>query len=223
MKKLFVMACVGLLALNMVACGGTEDNAGSQSSESVENVESGNGDLESTEQSQPSESEEEATGTVVNGHDYAEGWTEEMGAIRDAVAEDQGDNYWATMPLTPDLLEMQLAVTPDMYDDYIAEMPMMSAHVDMLVVIKAKEGQVDAVKAALDAYRDNNVNNTMQYPSNIGKVQASVVEVIGNYVCFVQLGGDTMEAEENGDEAVIKHCQQINENVIEIIRNNVEQ
>ncbi len=225
MKKLLVMMCVGLLTLGLVACGGEDNAQGSQSSEqqsSEQQSSESSQPAETPEESQSGESEEAPLGTVVNGHDYLEGWTEEMNPIRTAVVEDQGENYWATMPLTPDLLEMQLGITPDMYDDYIAEMPAMSAHVDMLVVIKAKEGQVAAVEEILNAYRDNNVNNSMQYPMNMGKVQASKVETIGNYVCFVQLGGDTMAAEENGEEAVIEHCRQVNDRVIEIINQNIQ-
>jgi len=69
----------------------------------------------------------------------------------------------------------------------------------------------------LTAYRDNLVNDTMQYPMNVGKIQASEVKSIGNYVCFVQLGADVMAAMDKGDEEVIKHCQAQNAIAIEAL------
>jgi hypothetical protein len=90
------------------------------------------------------------------------------------------------------------------------------------VVVKAKEGQEQAVEDALNAYRNAKVNDTMQYPMNLGKIQASRVERIGSYVCFVQLGADTMEALDQGDEAVIAQCQEVNELVLEIISQKIQ-
>ena len=109
----------------------------------------------------------------------------------------------------------------EMYDDVFAETPMIGTHVDTLLIVKAKEGQVEAVENALNAHRESEIANSMQYPMNVGKVQASRVERIGNYICFVQLGADTMTASESGDEAVIAHCQEANELVIEIIGQHV--
>jgi len=64
----------------------------------------------------------------------------------------------------------------------------MSAHVDTFIGIKAKEGKADAVEADLNAYRDNVVENSMQYPMNEEKVKASEVVRKGDYVFFVMLG-----------------------------------
>ena len=95
-------------------------------------------------------------------------------------------------------------------------------HVDTLLIIHAKDGKVEEVENALNAYRDSLVNDTMQYPMNLGKIQASRVERIGDYVCFVQLGADTSSVEEQGDEAVITYCQEQNELALEAIRQTLE-
>lgn len=212
MKKLSVMICMILVMTCMTGCGdGDSGNSGSsggqQSSQSTGDQSQGDEDRE--------------TGTVANGHDYADGWTEEMAAIRTAVTDALGEDYWPNMQLTPDLLEMNFSLTEDMYEDYLAEMPMMSANVDTLVVVKPKAGQAAAVEEKLNAYRDKMVNDTMQYPMNLGKLQASRVEVIGDYICFVQLGADTMEALESGDEAVIEQCQVANGQALDAIRAHV--
>ena len=58
---------------------------------------------------------------------------------------------------------------------------------------------------------------------NLGKIQASEVKTIGSFVCFVQLGGDVMDALEQGDEEVIKHCQAQNAIAIEALEGAINQ
>lgn len=219
MKKLFVLLCTGMLAFSLAACTGKED-AGketleeSTAAQSTAAQESG----QTGEQTQPEESAEGPQDAAGQG----EGWSEEMAAIKQAIVDEIGEDYWPTMALTPEMLEGSFGLTSDMYEDYLGEMPMISTHVDTLLIIKAKSDKVSEVEEALNAYRDALVKDTMQYPMNLGKIQASKVETIGSYVCFVQLGADTSEAMESGDEAVIAHCQEQNNLVIEVIRQSVE-
>ena len=58
----------------------------------------------------------------------------------------------------------------------------------------------------------------MQYPQNVGKIQASKVEKFDNYVIFVLLGGDLGDLLDQGDDVVITHCQEVNDSVIEAIK-----
>lgn len=227
MKKLLVMMSVGLLVLSMTGCRNGNNNAENQNSEQISSAQQSSESVQPSESMQDSQTAEtggeQQTGTIVNGYDYANGWTEEMTAVKTAVTDALGENYWPNSPVMPDMLEMFFGISSDMYDDYFAETPMISTNVDTLILIKAKEGQAEAVEEALNAYRDTNVNDTMQYPMNVGKIQASRVERIGNYVCFVQLGADTMTAMESGDEAVIAQCREANELVIEIIGQQIQQ
>ena len=214
MKRFLVWLCIGALTFGMVGCGG----------QGAEN----DGDSQTQEPTVPSDTPTEkpvqdsldapTDGNVVGGHDYSEGWTEEMEAVKTAVTDLLGDNYFPNMPLDPEMLEILFGITTDMFEDYLAEMPMISANVDTLVVVKAIEGQGDAVEEALNTYRDAQVSNTMQYPQNVGKVQASKVERIGNYAIFTMLGGDVGDLLDQGDEVVITHCQEVNDSVIEAIK-----
>ena len=120
------------------------------------------------------------------------------------------------------MLNETYGVSAELYDAYMGEAPMISANVDTLLTPPAKDGKVEEVENALNAYRDSLVNDTMQYPMNLGKIQASRVERIGDYVCFVQLGADTSSVEEQGDEAVITYCQEQNELALEAIRQTLE-
>ncbi len=221
MKKLVVLLCTGLMVFSIAACGkkddGTVESTQAVTEESVQ---------ESTDSAETVPAETETAGTDstadAGNTDAAVEWSEEMTAVRQALVDNMGENYWPNMAVTPEMLEGTFGVASDLYDDYFAEIPMMSTHVDTLLIIKAKSDKVEDVEKALNTYRENLVNDTMQYPMNLGKIQASRIERIGDYVCFVQLGGDTMEASESGDEAVITQCQEQNELAIEIIGQNVE-
>lgn len=142
-----------------------------------------------------------------------------MEELKAAVVDVLGANYWPDMALEEEMFSQIYGVTSDMYEEYFAEAPMISTNVDTLIIVKAKEGKVSAVEDALNAYRDNLVNDTMQYPMNISKIQASRIETFGNYVCFVQLGADVMDAMDEGDEAAIIQCQEENEKALDAIRN----
>ena len=194
-KKLACMLLMGTLALSMAACGNGQDkNTGAATENSVESTE---GAAESTGTSVES-TEAGNAGTQQENGDVASALQSAKKAVTDAL----GDDYWP--------------------DAYLGECPMISVNVDTLLIIHAKDGKVEDVENALNAYRDSLVNDTMQYPMNLGKIQASRVERIGDYVCFVQLGADTSSVEEQGDEAVITYCQEQNELALEAIRQTLE-
>lgn len=215
MKKLVVTLLLAAMTLSVVACGGKKDKNNGSTEPSTSVVES------SVEESSKEESSEVEESTEADGGEVAEGVTPQD--LKDAVIAALGENFWPNMEIPADFLEATYGVTPDMYDAYVADMPMISANVDTLIIVQAKEGQVEAVEAALNAYRDVLVNDTFQYPSNLGKIQASRVDVIGNFVCFIQLGADTMAEQEISEEAVIEKCQADNQTAYDAIKAVVEQ
>ena len=205
-KKLACMLLMGTLALSMAACGNGQDkNTGAATETGVESTE---GTVESTGTSVES-TEAGNTGTPLQN-------------AKKAVADALGDDYWPDSEIPEEMLNETYGVSADLYDAYLGECPMISVNVDTLLIIHAKDGKVEDVENALNAYRDSLVNDTMQYPMNLGKIQASRVERIGDYVCFVQLGADTSSVEEQGDEAVITYCQEQNELALEAIRQTLE-
>lgn len=153
--------------------------------------------------------------------DVSNGWSEEMAGLRQAVVDALGEeNYWPNEPLLDVAnFEDRYGLSSDQYLDFIAEIPVINVNVDTLVIVRARQAKVADVEAALNAYRDSQINVAQQYPINLGKVQASKVETIGNYVIFVMLGegtGDSVEAD-------IASCQQTNDQAIEAIRQKLEQ
>ncbi len=139
----------------------------------------------------------------------------DVAELEAAVAEKLGENYWPDYEISEDLLTDIYGISPDLYEAYAGKSPMISANVDTLLIVKAKEGKETAVKEALQAYHIMQVEDSLQYPMNVGKVQAGMVEEFGRYICFVQLGGDAAGAED--DEAVIKACKEDNETALEVI------
>lgn len=205
-KKLACMLLMGTLALSMAACGNGQDkNTGATTETGVESTE---GTVESTGTSVES-TEAGNTGTPLQN-------------AKKAVTDALGDDYWPDSEIPEEMLNETYGVSADLYDAYLGECPMINVNVDTLLIIHAKDGKVEDVENALNAYRDSLVNDTMQYPMNLGKIQASRVERIGDYVCFVQLGADTSSVEEQGDEAVITYCQEQNELALEAIRQTLE-
>lgn len=220
MKKLAVILCLGLMMSSMVACGNNDaGNGATDSQQSVESTENtGEATQESSEAIGENVGESGAAGENAGAAEGEYTVSAEMQAVKDAIVAELGENYWPDTTITPDFLEGMYGITPDMYEDYLAENLMIATNVDMIMIIKPKADQFDTVKGIVETYQANLKADTMQYPMNIGKIQASAVEVIGDYVCFVQLGADVSTLIESGDEAVIEHCQAENEKVMAVLR-----
>lgn len=137
-------------------------------------------------------------------------------ALVEAVASELGDEYWPDSTLAPEYLEDWYGVSDQMYEEYYGQTPMISANVDTLIVVKAKEEHLEEVEQAFTQYRESMIQDTFQYPMNIPKIQASKIRSFGNYVCFVQLGG-FMDHIEDDEEAAIEACQKINEQALTVL------
>lgn len=133
------------------------------------------------------------------------------------IKETYGDKYAPNSEMDAQLLEDLTGLTPDLYEDYVAEMPMISTFVETFIGVKAVDGKGEDVEKILNSYRDKLVNDTMQYPMNISKIQASQVVRHGDYVFFVMLGAADDEELEKGDEAALKSAQENNQIAIDVI------
>lgn len=223
MKKLAVLLLIASMSMGMIACGKNKEEDNNGSSAVVESTQESTEEVsEESSEEIPEESSEEVSEEVPEAGMEETGMSQEMADLRQAVADALGDNYFPQMQMPAEYLE-GLGLTADMYEEAFGEMPMISTNVDTLIIVKPKEGQLEAVETALTAYRENLVNDTMQYPANVGKIQASEVKTIGDYVCFIQLGGDVMDVLEKGDAEVIKHCQAQNALAIEALEGVISQ
>ena len=206
MKKIVVYLCFVML-LGLSACGNRDKEPGKNDAVRTDGSETAEGkDTEVAESGLPAETE---GGTKLD---------ELKVVIVDTIGS---GNYYPDMSIEPDQLEEIFGITSDMYDDYLAEVCADGTNVDTLLIIKAKDDKVETVQEAMFAYREAKEEATLEDSRNIGKVKASRIETNGNFVSFVQLGGDITAALEVGESAVIEQCLQMNELVLEVIAQNV--
>ncbi len=107
--------------------------------------------------------------------------------VHDAVVNSLGEDYIPDRDMEKEELENMGLNTDDM-EEYIAQAPMISMNVDNFIGIKAKNGKADEIEKALEDWRDYLIENSMQYPMNIAKVNAADVVRHGDYVFFILLG-----------------------------------
>ena len=211
-KKLLALSLVVALAFS--ACGKKEQNENTATPAPTETVTETPSEEVTPEVEVPSDETVDPAGELVS--------NATLDAIHNAAKEQLGENYIPSMPYDALTLSELFGVNPQWYDAAIAEGPMMSVHVDKFIAIHATEGNVENVANALNAYRDSQVADTMQYPVNVSKIQGSVVETVGDYVFFVMLGSldPTTYEDEN---KMIEDYKAINMNVIEAAKGIIEQ
>lgn len=137
--------------------------------------------------------------------------------IAEEVRAVYGEKYTAVMPYDEVSMKEYFGIESDLYDAYIAEGPMMTAHIDTFVAVHATKGNVQAVEDALNAFRDSQINDAFQYPSNMLKIQASRVETIGDYVFFVTLGSIEDSSQFENEEDYINAYADLNQLAIDAI------
>lgn len=207
MKKI-VWLYIGMLMLGLSACGKGNEGQGQKAA-----VESGTG-AEGTDMTSGIET---TVGTGSVG-----GESNNISALKSMIIDTIGEqNYYPDMAVEAEQLEEIFGITSEMYRDFLGEVCQDGTNVDTLLIIEAKDDKVEAVQEAMFAYRDAKEKATLEDSRNIGKVRASRIETNGNYVSFVQLGGDVTAALTSGEDAVIEQCLQINELVLEVIAQNV--
>lgn len=156
--------------------------------------------------------ETETTEAAENG---AQNQDETLNEIHTALKEMYGEMYIPSMSFDETMLAQVFNVDPAWCEAYIAEGPMMSAHVDTFVGIKAAEGMADSVEKSLLEYQEMLIENSIQYPMNQLKVEASQVVRQDDYVFFVLLGQIPMDIED--EEAGLQAAKDSNQEAVDLI------
>ncbi|MDO5519209.1 MAG: DUF4358 domain-containing protein [bacterium] len=141
-------------------------------------------------------------------------------AVEDIVKDVEtayGDDFVATNVLDHQTIKELMGIDPDWCEELYASNSMIGMQKDTFIAAKAKPKDLDKVKNAVTAYRDAMVADTMQYPMNIEKIQASRVDVYGNYVFFTLLGFIPSEVEEQGEDKILAAYQEQNQKAIDVI------
>ncbi|MBO5199233.1 MAG: DUF4358 domain-containing protein [Lachnospiraceae bacterium] len=226
--KFAVMAGVLAASLAMTACGSrdkAEDTTNQTTGATVETTtESTDGTTGATTDGTNGETTdgttegttEETTEETTGAESKEEVSVEDLAA---AIKEAYGDMYLPSMQVDAEMAKEMYGVDTTWHEEFFGEIPMMSAHVDMLLIFKAADGHVEDIEEALANYRDVQINDSMQYPSNMPKLQASVVKTYDDYVFFIMLGGYPDDQQTDDEELALQYAEENNQIAIDTIEN----
>lgn len=144
-----------------------------------------------------------------------------LAQLKESVKELLGDKYWPEVGLTKEELEQKTGITENMYVDFLAEKQVLDSHIDTMIIIHAKEAHVGEIEQALEQYREDIIEQNQNYPQNLCKAEASRMETIEDYVCFVQLGADTTIVADKGEDEIIAYCQEENERALYVLEKEI--
>ena len=190
MKKFLAILASVILASAMLASCGDDNGSSSDSSSNVSS--SVTSDVESSEEpSVPSEdssaeSSEEASSDVTAEAIYD--------AINAAFAEKypEAGMVIPNMPMAVDetTLNDKFGISSDMVTDYKGEIAGMMTNCDMLLVVKAADGKLEDVKAALEQAKADQTAQFEMYGvmGNIERTQAAKVVTNGDYAALIMVG-----------------------------------
>lgn len=121
--------------------------------------------------------------------------------VLNAIKAAYGEDYRPNMEIDAEMLKTEFGLTSDMYKEVKAELPMIGTHADRVVIVKAAEGKAENVEAALITAKENKINDTLQYPMNIAKINATKVVRNGEFVAFLLVGAINENMDANEEEA----------------------
>lgn len=106
-------------------------------------------------------------------------------------------NEMATMDITIEELNTIYGINTENVEQVVGKMPMMNVQASMYVLIQAKDGTVDTVRAELDEYAKQYEEQWSMYlPEQYGLVQNRKVGTIGNTVyMIISENAETLEQE----------------------------
>lgn len=216
MKKqlMILFMTASLAAASMTGCASSNGNETTAQESSAESDSEISEETEVPSAEAPDSSQEENAPALQA--------DETLTSVLNDIKEAYGDNYVPNSELDAQMLEDIVGLTPDLYDSAVAEMPMINTFVETFIGVKASEGNGDQAEQILNEYRDRLVSDTMQYPMNIAKLQASEVVRHGDYIFFVMLGAPDDAAMEQGDEAALQSAIENNQIAVSAIDKNFQ-
>lgn len=162
---------------------------------------------------------EDAVNTLQSGAKYKVTGT--MNELRSTVVKLLGDHYWPDTLLNGEELAERVGISSNMYESFLAEYQHTEAGIDMMILIEAKEDEIETVEKCLNDYREVLLKIYEQQPQNEAKVFASRIEIIDHYVCYVQLGADISFLKDKGREEMVAYCQQANERALDVLEKRI--
>ncbi len=108
-----------------------------------------------------------------------------VASIKDKFLSDNADNLPAFMELDNEMLKDFYGVDPEWLTAYVCSVPMMNVHATEFFAAHVKDGQMDNVKAAIEARKASlDATWSMYLPAQYELVQNSITEVNGSFILF---------------------------------------
>ena len=185
-KFIAIFVAAAMMTAAFTACSSNDqkpEDSSSSSTTTTPQEQENEGD-----QSEDTTAEEEGGEPEGDGGDPADAESVTQQIVNDIKAAYDPDSIPFIDMLPDDMIDDMFGLDADTYTEVTAHIPMISTFVDTVVVVKAASGKTGDVEAALNAYHDRLVNESIQYPMNIAKVNAGQVVANGDYVAFIMLG-----------------------------------
>lgn len=128
-------------------------------------------------------------------------------AFHDSIKMAYGEDYLPSAPLDEEGFTQKFGIPMENVVNFVAEVPMIGTYVDTLVIVESAEGKTEDVAAALTAYREATIADTMQYPMNLAKINASKVYTADEYVFFIMLGAIDETNETEADQLAFAEAE----------------
>ncbi len=146
---------------------------------------------------QGSQTEDQVTEEVVEG--LKEGTT--LTDVLTKIQEDIGIAMGADIDDT--ILNDIIGISPEDVEQYAGQISMVMTSADTFIILEAKEGKVEDVKAALET-RKQQIIDSAYTPSEIAKANAGIVYENGNYLALIVVGNTNVAEGEDFDSAKAK-------------------
>lgn len=123
--------------------------------------------------------------------------TIDIDAAGQTLANSSPFNEMSTIDITTEQLSSSYGINIENVDKVIGKMPMMNVQASMYVLIQAKDGTVDTVKAELDKYAQQYEEQWSMYlPEQYELVQNRKMGTVGNTIyMIVAENAETLEQE----------------------------
>ena len=196
-KFIAIFAAAAMMVAAFTACSSNDQNPEDSSSSSTTTTpqeQENEGD-----KSEDTTAGEEGGEPEGDGGDSADVENVTQQIVNDIKAAYDPDSIPFIDMLPDDMIDDMFGLDADTYTEVTAHIPMISTFVDTVVVVKAASGKTGDVEAALNAYHDRLVNESIQYPMNVAKVNAAQVVANGDYVAFIMLGA--IDERENASDS----------------------
>ena len=136
-------------------------------------------------------------GAIILLNNKGEEKTIDVDAAGQTLANSTPFNELATMDITTEELGSLYGINTENVEKVVGKMPMMNVQASMYLIIQAKEGTVDTVKAELDAYATQYEEQWSTYlPAQYELVKNRKMGVVGNTVyMIIAENAETLEQE----------------------------